>query len=974
MQCTVHTYAQLYLVARRVREWRDRSFCLLCGSVWLSCCPRGRSAAAAQPPAPPRWPAPGLSSDPRTMADLESGGNLPDVKFANPVTFDSDDAAQQQDDVPAARSGKGLSSSHVGRSTSSDIKQQLASGQARIAQGQARMAQLGSAFGRLATSSDAVPSRELLREHFDRLDEDKSGELDAQEVMQACQAVGHPVSPGDIERVMLIMDENNSGFVDFEEFASYFHGASGPKKSGTVERVDSSDWQGTETTSGDSSCNIFCGRKSEQEGTQAKRIRRVEPESVFVVEDEGGFQSTSRQALADLMTSIQQTYEADFHRLEEALTMKEESKMEAHMWETTAASSFDESDMCARLGWNGEHLHAAEITIKKILRDISEDAEDQMQMSQYVNPALRSFLKEELAFKPIHEQSGSRGTSGRITCWDEPDKPLVESIKKAAKAFVLSHQRDLNGIIDSEALTLDSAVQVAVNSLTEEARIRQLKINTLDTPRRIRVSGLQDESAAANGSYCADGLRASWNRPVYVKQGGYAGDNSSSYYLFYDRQHDPDAEPGTQKWTDGLWVIGPTLNSNRCTAVLPEKDGQDLMTPIKSMERAPYWEAYDIVRKQWVHNARELCPRFNVEGVPGETVQDYIAATVKEQSALQKRIIDRVQNVKFVEKLRAKLSKQSRKKSVGGGISRKSFMMWMRRFHNREIIQLQNAITYNILHDSETTLNLPADHDAADNQLLVSTIVQKFVVACAQKQKLRDTAKRRFLLRMNRPALTKAFFSWKLVSLSKRGYGDISSSMFTEPVLPWNVRHPSSGFTSGWESVQAMLLIYVAYTITYRLAFNLTLSTAWYVWELLVDTYFIIDVVLNFHTAFYDECGDLRGVRDGPDGHQEADLAVMYRNYAQGWMTIDIVSVAPTIAELVVPFLSSDNAGDDDVQSSKSKALKVIRLIRLAKLLRLARALKLFKKYEEQLGPSLNLLIIFGIVSILLHTVCFFCM
>ena len=52
--------------------------------------------------------------------------------------------------------------------------------------------------------------------------------------------------------------------------------------------------------------------------------------------------------------------------------------------------------MCARLGWNGEHLHAAEITIKEILRDISEDAEEQMQMSQYVNPALRSFLKEEL--------------------------------------------------------------------------------------------------------------------------------------------------------------------------------------------------------------------------------------------------------------------------------------------------------------------------------------------------------------------------------------------------------------------------------------------------------------------------------------------------------------------------------------------------------------------------------------------------
>lgn len=80
---------------------------------------------------------------------------------------------------------------------------------------------------------------------------------------QDCQAVGHPVSHDDIERVMLITDEDNGGFVDLEEFASYFHGANGPKKSDTVERVDLSDWEGSETASGDSSCSIFCGSKSD---------------------------------------------------------------------------------------------------------------------------------------------------------------------------------------------------------------------------------------------------------------------------------------------------------------------------------------------------------------------------------------------------------------------------------------------------------------------------------------------------------------------------------------------------------------------------------------------------------------------------------------------------------------------------------------------------------------------------------------
>ena len=37
-------------------------------------------------------------------------------------------------------------------------------------------------------------------------------------------------------------------------------------------------------------------------------------------------------------------------------------------------------------------------------------------------------------------------------------------------------------------------------------------------------------------------------------------------------------------------------------------------------------------------------------------------------------------------------------------------------------------------------------------------------------------------------------------------------STLVEPRLPWNVRHPHSKFSTWWEGVQAVLLVYVAFT------------------------------------------------------------------------------------------------------------------------------------------------------------------
>jgi hypothetical protein len=131
-----------------------------------------------------------MPSKPKTMnplmmnnsSDLESGPSSPttDVAWTNPLgSFDSEDADQQPPSSPTStdpsgspRSGEAstfsTSLSQAGRSISGDIGKSFLSARQKGS----------SAVGRLTGSADSatnVPSRRLLREHFDLVDVDASG-------------------------------------------------------------------------------------------------------------------------------------------------------------------------------------------------------------------------------------------------------------------------------------------------------------------------------------------------------------------------------------------------------------------------------------------------------------------------------------------------------------------------------------------------------------------------------------------------------------------------------------------------------------------------------------------------------------------------------------------------------------------------------------------------------------------------------
>jgi CRP-like cAMP-binding protein len=168
---------------------------------------------------------------------------------------------------------------------------------------------------------------------------------------------------------------------------------------------------------------------------------------------------------------------------------------------------------------------------------------------------------------------------------------------------------------------------------------------------------------------------------------------------------------------------------------------------------------------------------------------------------------------------------------------------------------------------------------------------------------------------------------------------------------------PNSPMRQIWDGSQVFLLLYVFITVPYRTCFMIPtpqLLTSWFWVELFVDVYFVVDIVMNFRTAFYDgRTGELI-INDG-------DIA---RNYLSTWFAIDFVSCLPiSYIELIGEAMKDSATGDG--AGGQFKALKILRMLRMAKMLRIFRMKKILQRYREQLEPLLDYLRIFVLTLVI---------
>ena len=77
------------------------------------------------------------------------------------------------------------------------------------------------------------------------------------------------------------------------------------------------------------------------------------------------------------------------------------------------------------------------------------------------------------------------------------------------------------------------------------------------------------------------------------------------------------------------------------------------------------------------------------------------------------------------------------------------------------------------------------------------------------------------------------------------------------------MRHPNSKFSMVWDVLQIIFLLSVCYFVPIRTCFSVEVElwSAEFWWDVTVDFYFIMDLIVNFRTAIYNDKGIL--ITDG---------------------------------------------------------------------------------------------------------------
>lgn len=179
----------------------------------------------------------------------------------------------------------------------------------------------------------------------------------------------------------------------------------------------------------------------------------------------------------------------------------------------------------------------------------------------------------------------------------------------------------------------------------------------------------------------------------------------------------------------------------------------------------------------------------------------------------------------------------------------------------------------------------------------------------------------------------------------------IISPMFVKTDL--YVIYPESLFMKIWYMIVFVLLIYTAIFMPVRFSFQAFFSSTWLIVDTTIDIIFMLDIIINFNTCYYEASGKLVTNRK--------NITI---KYVKGWFWIDLVSSFPI------------QLFDDSVQISSKQYLRLIRLNRIYRLLSLLKLLRFVKtSYHARKILSIRknnellrkFLIFFLVAGVLIH-------
>ena len=167
-----------------------------------------------------------------------------------------------------------------------------------------------------------------------------------------------------------------------------------------------------------------------------------------------------------------------------------------------------------------------------------------------------------------------------------------------------------------------------------------------------------------------------------------------------------------------------------------------------------------------------------------------------------------------------------------------------------------------------------------------------------------------------------------------------------------------------WDLALGTLIIYSAFIVPVRVGF-LGETVGWRIHDLVVDSWFAVDIVLQFLTAYEDELGML------VESHQQ-----IARHYVfSPWFSLDLFSTLP-LDLMFSSILNADSADSSDACSGGGggfgavKLLRIVRLVRLAKVVRVLKLQQMLRKLQHALlinPAAMQLFQIFAFILFFTH-------
>jgi len=128
-------------------------------------------------------------------------------------------------------------------------------------------------------------------------------------------------------------------------------------------------------------------------------------------------------------------------------------------------------------------------------------------------------------------------------------------------------------------------------------------------------------------------------------------------------------------------------------------------------------------------------------------------------------------------------------------------------------------------------------------------------------------------------------------------------------------------FKKYWDNINMVMILYITTVLPIKISFDLTYPsvTFWTIIELLIDLFFVVDLMINFFTPFYKS------------GVLEIRHLMIAKKYLLMWFWIDLFAILP------LEYLFNE------LESEYSSLLKLSRLPRLYRYMRVAKLLRAFR-------------------------------